>query len=98
MVTVLPKLSGITEEPVSSNIQYICSKSVNGRKIETVPSSWVSEESLSSVGMSSLSLKSREVEGTRPLASTSLCSSTRGKASSSPSGRQSMYSSGGRSN
>lgn len=66
-----------------------------------LPSSCVSEESLSSVGMSSLSLKSSEGEGTGPpgpLASLFFSSTTSGTASSSPSGKQSAYSSAGRSN
>lgn len=62
-----------------------------------VPSSCVSEESLSSVGRSSLSLKSSEGEGTGTAAPSSpafLSSAGDGMPSSSPSGRQSVYSSG----
>lgn len=65
-----------------------------------LPSSCVSEESLSSVGMSSLSLKSSDGDGTGPAGPlvSFFSSTTRGTASRSPSGRQSAYSSAGRSN
>ena len=75
-------------------------KSVFYNRSLRLPSSCVSEESLSSVGMSSLSLKSSEGEGTGPPGPlvSFFSSTTSGTASSSPSGRQSAYSSAGRSN
>lgn len=58
-----------------------------------LPSSWVSEESLSSVGRSSLSLKSSDGEGARPLDLDSLLSG-KGRLRR-PSGRQPENSSSG---
>lgn len=67
-----------------------------------VPSSCVSDESLSSVGMSSLSLKSREGEDTGPRCPSAdsrlLSSVNKGNVKSSGSGRHSVYSSGAMAN
>lgn len=95
-----PVVGGDINKQTDNPLQFVFMKKANG-VLCYVPSSCVSEESLSSVGMSSLSLKSREGEGTGPpgpLVSLVFSSTNSGTVSSSPSGRKSTKSSAGRSN